>query len=47
MERLTLIFTNRSILGMRPDNPRLVAARHRFADRYGLSDDEISRAAHA
>jgi hypothetical protein len=34
-------------LGMRPDDPRLVAARHRFAPRYGLSMDEIERAARA
>ncbi len=34
-------------LGMRPDDPRLVAARHRFAGRYGLSTDEIARAARA
>ncbi|MCB2128682.1 MAG: sterol desaturase family protein [Rhodobacteraceae bacterium] len=34
-------------LGMRPDDPRLVAARHRFADRYGLTADEIARAARA
>jgi len=32
-------------LGMRPDDPRLVAARARFAERYGLSGDEIARAA--
>lgn len=34
-------------LGMRPDDPRLVAARHRFAGRYGLGADEIERAARA
>lgn len=34
-------------LGMRPDDPRLVAARHRFAGRYGLAPDEIERAASA
>lgn len=34
-------------LGMRPDDPRLVAARHRFATRYGLSMDDIERAARA
>ena len=34
-------------LGMRPDDPRLVAARHRFATRYGLSEEEITRAARA
>lgn len=32
-------------LGMRPDDARLVAARARFAGRYGLSDEEIARAA--
>jgi hypothetical protein len=32
-------------LGMRPDDPRLVAARTRFADRYGLTAEEIARAA--
>ena len=32
-------------LGMRPDDPRLVAARARFAGRYGLSGEEIARAA--
>jgi hypothetical protein len=32
-------------LGMRPDDPRLVAARARFAARYGLSETEIARAA--
>lgn len=34
-------------LGMRPDDPRLVAARQRFAARYGLSAEEITRAARA
>ena len=34
-------------LGMRPDDPRLVAARARFASKYGLSADEITRAAEA
>lgn len=34
-------------LGMRPDDPRLVAARRRFAERYGLGEDEIARAARA
>lgn len=34
-------------LGMRPDDPRLVAARRRFAGRYNLGDDEIDRAARA
>lgn len=32
-------------LGMRPDDPRLVAARARFAARYGLTETEIARAA--
>lgn len=32
-------------LGMRPDDPRLVAARVRFAPIYGLSAREIARAA--
>ncbi|MFB2533021.1 sterol desaturase family protein [Paracoccus sp. p3-h83] len=32
-------------LGMRPDDPRLIAARQRFAAFYGLSADEIARAA--
>ncbi|SPH24879.1 hypothetical protein DEA8626_03913 [Defluviimonas aquaemixtae] len=34
-------------LGMRPGDPRLVAARRRFANRYGLTEDEIVRAARA
>jgi hypothetical protein len=34
-------------LGMRPDDPRLVAARQRFARRYGLEAEEIERAARA
>lgn len=34
-------------LGLRPDDPRLVAARRRFAGRYGLSEAEIARAARA
>lgn len=34
-------------LGLRPDDPRLVAARARFAGRYGLSAAEIARAARA
>ncbi len=34
-------------LGMRPDDPRLVAARHRFASRYGLSGEDIARAGRA
>ena len=32
-------------LGMRPDDQRLIAARARFADAYGLTDTEIARAA--
>ncbi len=32
-------------LGMNPADPRLVAARQRFAARYGLSGTEIARAA--
>ena len=28
-------------LGLKPDDPRLVAARHKFADRYQLSKSEI------
>jgi len=32
-------------LGLRPDDPRLVTARTQFADKYGLSQNEISRAA--
>mgnify|MGYP005988757391 CR=1 FL=1 len=32
-------------LGMRPDDPRLVAARGRFAGKYDLSEAEIARAA--
>lgn len=32
-------------LGMRPDDARLVSARNRFAARYGLTPDEIARAA--
>lgn len=32
-------------LGLRPDDPRLVAARARFASKYGLSQKEIERAA--
>ncbi len=32
-------------LGMAPDDPRLVAARARFAGKYGLSAAEIARAA--
>jgi len=34
-------------LGMRPDDPRLVASRIRFAGRYGLTGEEIARAARA
>jgi len=33
-------------LGLAPDDPRLVAARHRFSGKYGLSSAEIARAAH-
>ena len=32
-------------LGMRPDDPRLLAARQRFAPHYGLTSAEIARAA--
>ena len=32
-------------LGMAPDDPRLVAARARFAGKYGLSGAEVARAA--
>lgn len=32
-------------LGLAPDDPRLVAARHKFAARYGLTALEIDRAA--
>lgn len=32
-------------LGMRPDDARLIAARKRFARRYDLTPDEITRAA--
>ena len=32
-------------LSMRPDDPRLVAARARFATKYGLSVAEIAQAA--
>ena len=32
-------------LGMTPDDPRLVAARQRFAGKYGLSAQDIERAA--
>ena len=32
-------------LGLSPDDPRLVAARERFAERIGLSADQIARAA--
>ncbi|SEQ46211.1 sterol desaturase family protein [Thalassovita taeanensis] len=32
-------------LGLRPDDPRLVAARTQFAAKYGLSQDEVARAA--
>ena len=32
-------------LGLRPDDPRLIAARARFANRIGLSPEELARAA--
>lgn len=32
-------------LGLRPDDPRLLRARERFAGRYGLAAEEIARAA--
>lgn len=32
-------------MGLRPDDPRLVAARKRFAGKYGLTEVEITRAA--
>ena len=32
-------------LGLKPDDARLVAARNRFAAKYGLSADEVARAA--
>jgi hypothetical protein len=32
-------------LGMRPDDPRLLAARQKFAAKYHLSEQEIARAA--
>ncbi len=32
-------------MGLRPDDPRLIAARLRFAGKYGLSEVEIERAA--
>ena len=32
-------------LGLRPDDPRLIAARQRYADRIGLGAEEIARAA--
>ncbi|HCI99328.1 MAG TPA: fatty acid hydroxylase, partial [Sulfitobacter sp.] len=32
-------------LGMRPNDPRLIAARERFAAKYNLSEAEIARAA--
>lgn len=34
-------------LGMRPDDARLIAARRRFAPRYGLTDAEVARAERA
>ncbi len=32
-------------LGMRPDDPRLIASREKFAEKYGLGAEEIARAA--
>ena len=32
-------------IGMRPNDPRLIAARLRFADKYGLTEAELARAA--
>lgn len=32
-------------LGLRPDDPRLVSARQRFAPKYGLTSAEVARAA--
>jgi len=32
-------------LGLHPDDPRLIAARTQFAAKYGLTQDEIARAA--
>lgn len=32
-------------IGMRPDGPHLIAARKRFAGKYGLTEAEIKRAA--
>ncbi len=32
-------------LGMTPDDPRLIAARQRFAPKYGLSDKDVAQAA--
>lgn len=40
-QRLEFIRT----LGLRPDDPRLVSARQRFAERYDLSAAEVERAA--
>jgi hypothetical protein len=34
-------------MGLRPDDPRLVSARNRFASKYGLTEAEIARAAQA
>lgn len=42
-QRLEFIRT----MGLRPDDPRLVSARRRFAVKYGLSEAEILRAAKA
>lgn len=32
-------------MGLRPDDPRLIASRLHFADKYGLTETEIERAA--
>lgn len=42
-QRISFIRT----LGMHPDDPRLISARTRFARKYGLSTEEIARAARA
>ncbi|MDM7255242.1 MAG: fatty acid hydroxylase, partial [Paracoccus sp. (in: a-proteobacteria)] len=34
-------------LGLRPDDARLIAARRRFARRFGLSEAEVARAERA
>ncbi|MPQ95035.1 sterol desaturase family protein [Thioclava sp. JE_KL1] len=33
-------------LGLRPDDPRLIAAREKFAPRFGITEAEVSRAGH-